>query len=222
MAIAATLTLGNGLCGFAGIVVLSAHGPRDTAVAALMIFAAWVFDVFDGMAASRMGVVSAFGAVIDSLCDVVSFGVLPALIIVVSAPLAPIRVLAIAVAAAYLIAAIVRLGRYTVKAVSASRDTPRLWFEGLSSAAAAMSIGAVALWTTAQWPILVAGAATAGLMVSPLPYPDIVSFYVRRRWPLWTLAVPLIAAVFVGWRGVLVVVCGAYLLGGAAVAIVRR
>jgi CDP-diacylglycerol---serine O-phosphatidyltransferase len=48
---------------------------------AWLIIAAGIFDVFDGLAARALGVESAIGKDLDSLADVVSFGVAPACII---------------------------------------------------------------------------------------------------------------------------------------------
>lgn len=50
--------------------------------AAIFIFAALVFDFFDGLAARLLKVHSAIGKELDSLADVVSFGVAPAFILI--------------------------------------------------------------------------------------------------------------------------------------------
>ena len=49
-------------------------------LAGLMIFMAAVFDFFDGFAARLLKAYSTLGAQLDSLCDVVSFGVAPSFI----------------------------------------------------------------------------------------------------------------------------------------------
>src|SRR5690606_39247566 len=51
------------------------------AEACLMIIVAAVFDFFDGMVARALGIQSEMGKQLDSLSDVVSFGVAPAMII---------------------------------------------------------------------------------------------------------------------------------------------
>jgi CDP-diacylglycerol--serine O-phosphatidyltransferase len=88
------LTLGNAVCGFGAITILARVGPTfdmvsgDAAVgfdpaaqmvkAAQLIFLAMLFDALDGSAARLTNQTSEFGAMLDSLCDVVSFGVAPA------------------------------------------------------------------------------------------------------------------------------------------------
>ncbi|OYT14903.1 MAG: CDP-diacylglycerol--serine O-phosphatidyltransferase [Bacteroidetes bacterium 4572_77] len=68
------LTLGNLFSGFASIVSIS---NSDYKSATLYIFAALLFDTFDGIAARLIGATSELGAQLDSLCDVVSFGIAP-------------------------------------------------------------------------------------------------------------------------------------------------
>jgi CDP-diacylglycerol---serine O-phosphatidyltransferase len=220
-AIPAALTLGNALCGFAGIIVLSVSGVHGIAFAAMLIFVAWVFDVCDGPLARRLQADRSFGAVLDSVCDAVSFGVLPAML-VVTACRETHAAWAIAVASAYLAAALLRLARYTVKALGASSEGIRWWFSGLPSPVAAMSVGAVALWNPSPWDLVTVAAVGAPLMISPLPYADMVQVYARRRLPAWTLLLPLVAAVVFNWSLVLVVALAAYLASGAVVALTRR
>lgn len=70
------LTLCNLLCGCMGIWLLWTGRPG---AAGGLVFAAAVFDVFDGMAARLLRVSGPLGVQLDSLADVVSFGVLPAM-----------------------------------------------------------------------------------------------------------------------------------------------
>src|SRR5204862_6338368 len=81
-------TLGNLLCGFASI-SFTAHGTDSGAgrpilfaspyaIAGYFIFLAMVFDMFDGFVARLTRSASDFGAELDSLADVVSFGIAPA------------------------------------------------------------------------------------------------------------------------------------------------
>ena len=97
-------TLGNLVCGFFAIVVASrVDAPtqeslelfgrawtcrtRPTACsAAWLIFLAMVFDALDGYVARLSRTASDFGAELDSLCDVVSFGVAPAFLLVKMCP----------------------------------------------------------------------------------------------------------------------------------------
>lgn len=71
------LTCCNLLCGCLGIVFVLES--RDIP-AAYLVWLACLFDFFDGFAARMLKVTSNIGQELDSLADVVSFGVLPALV----------------------------------------------------------------------------------------------------------------------------------------------
>src|SRR5687768_5164089 len=82
-------TLCNAACGFLAILFASrtsiATGmSQDLAyyVSGWLIFAAMLFDVFDGYLARRVKSASQFGAELDSLCDAISFGVAPAFLVI--------------------------------------------------------------------------------------------------------------------------------------------
>ncbi|GAB3312546.1 CDP-diacylglycerol--serine O-phosphatidyltransferase [Geodermatophilus aquaeductus] len=70
-------TLGNMLCGFAAILV-SIRGQYT--LAAVLIGLSVLFDITDGAVARLVGAVSSFGLQFDSLADLVSFGLAPALL----------------------------------------------------------------------------------------------------------------------------------------------
>jgi CDP-diacylglycerol--serine O-phosphatidyltransferase len=70
-------TLANMLCGFAAILV-SIRG--DFRLAAVLIGLSIVFDITDGAVARLVGAVTPFGLQFDSLADLVSFGLAPALL----------------------------------------------------------------------------------------------------------------------------------------------
>jgi CDP-diacylglycerol--serine O-phosphatidyltransferase len=72
-----TLTSLNLLSGCLGIVAVL-QGPAHHAV--WYVIAACVFDFFDGFTARALNVSSPIGKELDSLADMVSFGVLPALV----------------------------------------------------------------------------------------------------------------------------------------------
>lgn len=83
------VTLGNLLCGF-GAIILAMRAqyppagltPEDCLrYAGLLIFAAMIFDALDGKVARMTKSTSKFGMEMDSLCDVVSFGVAPAVLV---------------------------------------------------------------------------------------------------------------------------------------------
>ena len=78
-------TLGNLMCGFASLNFSARGGEQNPgaiasnfALAGGFIFAAMLFDMFDGFVARLTRSASDFGAELDSLADMVSFGVAPA------------------------------------------------------------------------------------------------------------------------------------------------
>ena len=77
-------TLGNAFCGvgaiFSVMTFLQTHDPRHVAFACWLIPAALVFDVLDGRVARWRQASSELGRELDSLADVISFGVAPAVI----------------------------------------------------------------------------------------------------------------------------------------------
>ncbi|MGV9011745.1 MAG: CDP-alcohol phosphatidyltransferase family protein [Flavobacteriales bacterium] len=68
------LTTANLCCGTASILLAS---QGQLTVACWLVFAAAIFDVFDGLAARALGGGTPLGAQLDSLADMVSFGVAP-------------------------------------------------------------------------------------------------------------------------------------------------
>lgn len=137
------LTLGNALCGFAAITYCARLGIEETQAgdshllyASLCIFAGMLFDALDGRAARWANQSSEFGAQLDSLCDVVTFGVAPAFLMrqfsLQSALFAP-RIMWV-IAGLYVACAILRLARFTVET---DEDDSHDHFSGLPSPAAA-------------------------------------------------------------------------------------
>jgi CDP-diacylglycerol--serine O-phosphatidyltransferase len=77
------LTLGNLACGLVAIVLLMDHhlGPPPYQIIGWLMLGAMVFDFFDGFVARALKVTSPIGKELDSLSDLVSFGVLPGLMV---------------------------------------------------------------------------------------------------------------------------------------------
>lgn len=148
------LTLGNAVCGFGAITFAAKVGlaermgwGRDNTeclwIAAALIFLAMVFDALDGRAARWAKQTSQFGAELDSLCDAISFGVAPAVILIKfstdahpSMPMLATRLLW-AIAVLFVVCAILRLARFNVE--TDDEDTHD-HFSGLPSPAAAGTV----------------------------------------------------------------------------------
>lgn len=73
------LTLCNLLCGTAAVVVTLSHG--ELSLAFYLLIASAIFDFGDGFAAKMLGSYSEMGKQLDSLADVISFGLAPSVIL---------------------------------------------------------------------------------------------------------------------------------------------
>lgn len=188
--------------GFYGIVA-AMHGYF--ASAAIAVFVAMVMDGLDGRVARLTHTESAFGAQYDSLSDMVSFGLAPALVMYEWAlgGMAELgRVpgqLGWLAAFAYAACAALRLARFNTQI----GRTDKRYFLGLPSpSAAAIMVGLV--WVgqdlgfagqDLQWLALIVTLGAAALMVSPIRYHSFKQFDLRGRVPF--VAVLAVVAVFV-------------------------
>ena len=141
------LTLGNGVCGLAAIAIAVststlAWDPESKLFAAgLLIFGGMLFDALDGSAARLTGQASRFGAELDSLCDAVTFGVAPSVIIWRISDALPQR-LTWAIGVLFALCVLIRLARFNVET---PEDDDHEGFEGLPSPAAAGTLAAFAI-----------------------------------------------------------------------------
>ena len=122
-------TMANMFCGYACI-VHAMRGELDTA--ALFVGFAFVLDMLDGRIARMTGTTSAFGLEFDSLADVISFGVAPA-ILSFKWGLEPLGQIGWAAGFLFVAAAAVRLARFNIQAPTQDKR----YFVGLPSPAAA-------------------------------------------------------------------------------------
>jgi CDP-diacylglycerol--serine O-phosphatidyltransferase len=175
-------TVGNLFCGFSSM-VLAAEGAF--ANAALLIILAGILDGLDGRIARLTGASSEFGREFDSLADIVSFGVAPALLAYHWA-LSPIARLGWLIAFVFVVCAAARLARFNL----VSSRGQRRHFTGLPSPAAAGAVASTAFsfpqaGTTAPgWVVLLLGllVLTVGLlMVSRFRYRSFKEFDLKSR-----------------------------------------
>ena len=128
-------TVGNLFCGY-GCVVYATQGDFDTA--AVLIGIAMVLDTLDGFVARLTKSSTAFGVQLDSLADVVSFGLAPA-ILAFTWGLWPLKRLGWAAGFIYVTAAAMRLARFNIQTAAA---IDKRYFVGMPSPAAAGVIAA--------------------------------------------------------------------------------
>jgi CDP-diacylglycerol--serine O-phosphatidyltransferase len=123
-------TLGNMFCGWA-CVVYTMRGSFSQA--SVFIGFAFVLDMLDGRVARLTGTASAFGVEFDSLADVISFGIAPA-ILSFAWGLQPFGRLGWAAGFLYVSAAAIRLARFNIQS---GLNQDKRYFVGMPSPAAA-------------------------------------------------------------------------------------
>ena len=151
-----TLTIGNSLCGFGAILyTLNAYSsdhdivPGILALSAYIVLAAMIFDALDGFTARLFNAASMHGMQMDSLADMVTFGVAPAVITAVMAHrLKDLHghsfYLVWIMSAIYLGCAALRLATYNVHALLEKKSSDK--FSGLPSPGAAAAICSLVIY----------------------------------------------------------------------------
>ena len=210
-------TVANMFCGWACI-VYAMRG--DYATAAPLVGFAMILDTLDGRIARLTGATSEFGEEFDSLADVISFGIAPA-ILVFAWGLEPLGRLGWAVGFLYVTATAMRLARFNIQGTSSDKRH----FVGLPSPPAAGVIVAtvfaypVGLETATEavlaLPIVFIPAA---LMVSRVRFRSINTVISEGRRSSVSLLViaAVIAAIAVHPQIVLLVMAYTYLASGLA------
>jgi CDP-diacylglycerol---serine O-phosphatidyltransferase len=178
-------------CLFSGFYAVVAAIDKHFDHAGIAIFVAMVFDTLDGRTARLTHTESAFGKEYDSLADMLSFGVAPA---IVAYQWGVVRIAEYGrhwgrfgwlACFFYVAAAALRLARFNARAASADKR----YFEGLPSPSAAAIVAAF-VWFVSDWHepgltgLIGAFAVTASagaLMVSRFGYPSFKQFDLDRR-----------------------------------------
>jgi len=176
-------TTANLVMGCLAIIMLLNGSESAALMCASAIFAGAIFDLFDGMLARLTGSTSDFGAEFDSLSDLVTFGVAPAMLAYEYClrSLGPVGVIA---ACWYATCTAWRLARF-----NSATENRMGGFSGLPSPAAALTVASfvILMETTNKYPLsmwppmpdmqaaIAPGfafmvAMLGGLMVSRVPY----------------------------------------------------
>ncbi len=209
-------TTGNLFCGFLAIISTFKGRPFYGAVSILI---AVVFDQLDGKIARLAGANSRFGIEYDSLADLVSFGVAPALLIYYWA-LEGFGRLGWLAAFLFLACGALRLARFNVQTTT----TDPKYYTGLPIPAAATLIALTILLyhrlgeklTTEHITILIMMYGLSFLMVSNIRYPSFKELGLLRRKPFSVLVfvVSSIVVIVAEPEIMLFLFCSAYVLLG--------
>ena len=236
------ITILNGVFGFMAIIFAGkgsgtlpeesripflTFGPTTYfAMSGYMILVAMIADMLDGRLARRMLGTSSFGGQLDSLCDIISFGVAPAYLMlnileyeVATIGLANERFLQRFIwlsAAAYISCAAIRLARFNVE--NEEDESAHMTFMGLPTPAAAGVIVSLVIFhqeTFSNFAIICTLPFTAlgisVLMVSRIRYPHLLNQYLRGKKPFAYLIRVLLLLAFAWWNiqvALIVVFCG--------------
>lgn len=217
-------TLGNLLCGFASI--FYASRPADAlpifghwsvlTVAAALIFAGMIFDGLDGRIARMTRQTSELGEQLDSMSDMVTFGVAPAFLMIqligIGTPFFGVAKAdtfldrtVLVIAAVYVACAALRLARFNIE-IDEPGESDHLSFKGLPSPAAAGTVASLVLLHQGLTYHVASNAVirdtalglvgvtflAAIAMVSALRYSHLLNRYLRGRAPFHSIAFGII------------------------------
>ncbi len=218
---------------FAGFYAIIAGMKGQFELAAIAIFLAMLLDGLDGRVARLTNTQSAFGAEYDSLSDMASFGLAPALVVyqwslVFMADLGPAwGKLGWLAAFIYSASAALRLARFNTQIGT----TDKRFFQGLPSpAAAAVLVGAIWVCETYQisgqdimLPAFLLTLITGLLMVSRFAYFSFKDLDLKKRVPFITVLIVMLVFVLVSIETptALFLIFFSYLISGPLFAIFR-
>lgn len=206
------LTLGNLLCGFTSIFLASRPAEMELPLgwspltfAGVFVFLGMVFDAFDGSVARLTQNTSELGEQLDSMADMVTFGVAPAFMVVqligVNAPFLSIRSdayldrVTMVIAGIYVCCVALRLARFNVE-IDEPGESDHLSFKGLPSPGAAGTMVSLILLhqhffhkldahhfyvRATALSMVVIMLLVAFAMIGNLRYPHFVNRYFRGR-----------------------------------------
>ncbi|MDO8909537.1 MAG: CDP-diacylglycerol--serine O-phosphatidyltransferase [Pseudohongiella sp.] len=219
------LTLGALFAGFYAIIA-GMNGNFNAAGWAILIAA--VMDGLDGRVARMTNTQSAFGAQFDSLADMVSFGVAPALI-VFSWALSSLGNAGWAASFIYMSCAALRLARFNVQLGTVDKR----FFVGLQSPVAAGLVTFV-VWVAAKYEVepgvgvavvtALLTAFTGLLMVSNYRYYSFKEIHFKGTVPYVVFLMTVVLLVVIAQRPheVLLTMCLVYALSGPAIGIYKK
>ncbi|PJX12649.1 CDP-diacylglycerol--serine O-phosphatidyltransferase [Halomonas sp. 141] len=212
---------------FSGFFAVVAWINGEFTSAAVAIFIAMVLDGLDGRVARMTNTQSAFGAEYDSLSDMISFGMAPALV-AFTWILQDIGKTGWVVAFLYVACAALRLARFNVQIGSVDKK----WFIGLPSPSAAALVAA-SVWTFHSFDadavgfkllmLLVVGAAGI-LMVSNIRYYSFKDLDFKKPVPFVVLLAVVLGFVMISVQPsvMLLLLFGAYVCSGPMLAVMRK
>lgn len=191
-----TATLISLMLGVTAIMVLA---DGNFLLAALLITLGSILDVLDGQLAARLNAISAIGKELDSLADVVTFGVAPTILVYHLLLIVGVdKNVAILTSLAFVVAGAFRLARFNT--MPSDRNA---YFKGMPIPMASVLLITASFWQ--HWVINIwwtlAVITISYLMISPFPYPK--SKHIFKLPPLAWVGVTgatLLCGLIAGWQ----------------------
>jgi CDP-diacylglycerol--serine O-phosphatidyltransferase len=212
---------------FSGFYAITSAMNAHYETAVIAIFVAMILDGLDGRVARLTNTQSEFGAQYDSLSDMVSFGVAPALVMYLWA-FSSLGRLGLFAAFVHTAGAALRLARFNTQLETADKR----YFQGLASpAAAAILAGFIWICLEHQYAIdmvkYVAIALTIGtglLMVSNFRYTSFKSIDLKGKVPFFVAIAMMLGIAFVMAQPqtMLFLLFLAYAISGPVITLVQR
>lgn len=229
-----------------GSVSINMMFPTFLSIAAYLLIAAMFFDGIDGRLARLTRKTSEFGGQLDSMADMVSFGVAPAfLVICIAQPAIFSEISSLTpwvraywraewvMVAIFVCCAALRLARFNVE--NEEDESSHMEFRGLPTPGAAGAIIGLVIFHQSLLPELAHDrtvrvlsalmppfALVVGLlMVSPFRYAHLVNSMLRGRRPFWqvvSIVIVLLIGLVVEFRLTLAIATAAYALSGPVAA----
>ncbi len=181
------------LCGmFFGFYAVLSALKGDYVRAAWAVLIANLFDGLDGWVARLTSSTTKFGIELDSLSDLVAFGVAPA-VLVYTWSLAPFGRIGAATAFLYVACGALRLARYNIQMDSAEKRS----FTGMPIPAAATVIATLVIFYHSlsgppperSIPVLLLTGMLAILMISTMRFHGVKEIDFKKRKPFWALVI---------------------------------
>lgn len=209
-------TIASLVMGLVAVFLALSGDPINLRLAAAALLACVVFDGCDGGLARRLKVASPFGAQLDSLADLSSFGVATGIVtyqwLVATGASARTAFVAVALVA---VCAAIRLARFNVSPKSGTH------FSGVPTTmtAAVLALNILIGPESVSSLVQVGFVAVYALaMVTPFPYVKLVKVL---RLPPWVWVVPAISAM-ISLPATFLAIVGGYLLSGPVLWLVHR
>jgi CDP-diacylglycerol--serine O-phosphatidyltransferase len=201
-------------------IIAAIQGRYETAAIAILI--SCVFDGLDGKIARYTHTTSQFGVEYDSLCDLVAFGVAPALLAFQWA-LEPFQRLGWLACFMFLICGALRLARFNVQ----KNTIESKYFRGLPIPAAASFVASLVLFTTflgglpqsRHVLLIVTIYILSFLMVSTIEYPSFKELELKKQKPFSVLVTTILILMIIVYKPkiMLFIVLTLYIFSGPAI-----